>query len=546
MLQDIYNLQGCPTTYTDVWPNDLNAYRVIFLIIPGYLGDAGSQYFTDSQVQDFHEFLLSGGRLVVQGEHSGAFGIDTVNRLLSDLGLGIQQNGDKTFSGSWWPPATDITPDQITDGVAALDFDAASTFHITGAATSLARDYRGDDVVVVEHVPLAPPRPGGDVLVWGDTQVLDNYQLQDNDGDELYDNLRFADNIAMCARQLPIADAGMDQTVDEGDTVTMDGSASTASVVHPPSDSSLVTVSHMNSDYEDSAPLKAGIQSYEWDFESDGVFDYVETPVDAPDGVFDGTTTHVYGDNGVYNATLRIFDDTGAQDTDTCEVTVNNVAPTLTISPFSWDVEIGLRVAGRKYNDVGMSVYENGILAGSVWIERHPGPPNSQRASFPITLHPSKFYNASITFTSEDPPDLGGNPVWIYVEFEDGTVVEISHTFNVQQSKIRDSVHWNHIEPWHVNITAVLLGHGIVLVATATDPGSDDLGFTWSFRTSTTWYNNDGSAGSFPTDPYPSPEGVSPFSVIYTVAFIYSGPETLTLTVEDDDGGLAMATIDLD
>ncbi len=546
MLQDIYNLQGCPTTYTDVWPNDLNAYRVVFLIVPGQHGDAGSHFFTYSQIQDFHEFLLSGGRLVVQGEHSGAFGINTVNHLLSDLGLGIQQNGDKTFSGSWWPPATDITPDQITEGVAALVFDAASTFYITGAATSLVRDYRGDDVVVVEHVPLAPPRPGGDVLVWGDTQVLDNHQLQDKEGDGLHDNLRFADNIAMCARQLPIADAGLDQTADEGDTVTMDGSASMASVVYPPSDPSLVTIWHMNQDFENSAPLKAGIESYEWDFESDGVFDYMETPVDAPDGVFDGTTTHIYGDNGVYNATLRISDDTGAQDTDTCEVTVSNVAPTLTISPFSWDVEIGLRVAGRKYNDVGMTVYENGILVSSVRIERHPGAPKSQTASLRITLDPSKFYNAKVTFTSEDPPDLGGNPVWMYVEFEDGTIVEINHAFNVQQSKIRDSVHWNHVEPWHVNITEVMLGHGAVLVATATDPGSDDLGFKWSFQTSTTWYNNDGSTGSFPTDSYPSPEGVTPFSVIYTVAFIYSGPETLTLTVEDDDGGLAMATIDLD
>lgn len=544
MLQDIYNLQGCPATYTAIWPNDLTTYRVIFLIMPGNHDHAGSSYFTQSQIQEIREFLLSGGRLVVQGDHSGGFGIDTVNRLLSDLGLGIQQNGDKVLVGPE-SPATDITPDQITDGVVALDFNATSTFDITGAANSLVRDHSGDDVVVVEHMPLAPPRPGGDVLVWGDTQVLDNYQLQDNDGDGPHDNLRFADNIAMCSRQLPNADAGLDQTVGEGDVVTLDGSASIASTFYPPSNQSPVIGRIMSQDYEDSAILNGGIVSYEWDFESDGVYDYAETPVDAPDGAFDGMTTHVYGDDGVYYSTLRVSDDTGARDTDTCKVTVSNVAPVLTINPLSWDVEIGLRVAGRKYNDVGMTVYEDGIPAGSVWLERSPGSPKSQTAFLRIILDPSKFYNARVTFTPEDPPNLGGNPVWVYVELEDGTTVEISHTFNVQQSRIRGSSHWNHIEPWDVNVTSFLPRNSVILSATGTDPGSDDLGFRWSFQTSTTWYNNDGSVGSFPTDPYPSSDGVTPFSVTWTVIYAYSGPETLVLTVEDDDGGLTMATIDL-
>ncbi len=86
--------------------------------------------------------------------------------------------------------------------------------------------------------------------------------------------------------------------------------------------------------------VKTKIVSYEWDFESDGIYDYKETEKDAPDGAFDGKTTHIYGDNGIYTVTLRITDETGANDTDTCNVTVNNLPPT--IYPFgSFMVEFG-------------------------------------------------------------------------------------------------------------------------------------------------------------------------------------------------------------
>jgi len=46
-------------------------------------------------------------------------------------------------------------------------------------------------------------------------------------------------------------------------------------------------------------------------------------------GSFDGS--HVYADNGVYTVTVRVFDDDGGMDQETFQVTVNNVAPTLTV-----------------------------------------------------------------------------------------------------------------------------------------------------------------------------------------------------------------------
>ena len=48
-------------------------------------------------------------------------------------------------------------------------------------------------------------------------------------------------------------------------------------------------------------------------------------------GSFDGS--HIYADNGVYTVTVTVMDDDGGVTVQTFEVTVNNVAPTLTVSP---------------------------------------------------------------------------------------------------------------------------------------------------------------------------------------------------------------------
>jgi hypothetical protein len=76
----------------------------------------------------------------------------------------------------------------------------------------------------------------------------------------------------------------------------------------------------------------------------------------------------------------------------------------------------------------------------------------------------------------------------------------------------------------------------------ATDPGSDDLKFTWSWGdgapNSISVYYNDGIG----PDPYPSPQGTFPFSKIDTKLHAYddNGVYYLNLTVEDDDGGVSI------
>jgi hypothetical protein len=276
----------------------------------------------------------------------------------------------------------------------------------------------------------------------------------------------------------------------------------------------------------------AEIVKYEWDFESDGIYDYVETINNALDGTYDGRTNHTYGDDGDYKVTLRITDDQNLTDTDVCYITVQNVNPTVIIESVIMDVEVGLRVAGRKYNNVSMTLYEEGNPIGTVSIERVPGSPDDQMAWLPIILDMTKSYSATVTFTPEDPPKVGGNPVWIYIKFENDEEEKIHHTFNVQQSKKRDSDHWNHVEPWEVDLNVHLIGHEFEITSHVTDPGSDDEILTYTYGSqivTVTLLNNPPNP-----DPYPSPE-VKPMDTTDTTTLIYEGPGTVTLVVKDDD-----------
>ncbi len=225
-LQTYYESLGYPTDYTGTWPMDLNDYRLIMMIAPGNLNDNGLYYFTSTRVAELKDFLINGGRLVVQGEHSGYFGINTVNKLLDDLGVGIQQRADNRLYYIE-PAADDITPDWVTEGVSQLDMDGAgvSSLIVSGSAISLVRDRTGYDLVAVDQVAGAPPRPAGDVVVYGDTQVFDDFQINGYDGDGIFDNYAFAQNLVMWVSNLPpvaVLNPPV-QTIYEGQTAYLSG-----------------------------------------------------------------------------------------------------------------------------------------------------------------------------------------------------------------------------------------------------------------------------------------------------------------------------------
>jgi outer membrane protein assembly factor BamB len=243
-------------------------------------------------------------------------------------------------------------------------------------------------------------------------------------------------------------------------------------------------------------------------------------------------TSHVYGDDGIFIVTLTVTDDDNSTGSISYNVTVLNVDPEVVIESVTMDVEIGLRVAGRKWNNVSMTLSENEKIIGYVSIKRRPGSPDEQMAWIPKVLDLTRTYSAIVHYIPVDPPFLGANPVWIYIKFPNGSIQKIHHTFNVQQSKERDSSHWNHIDPWEVDLMVHLIGWEFDVEYHVTDPGSDDEILTFSCGTQNVTVTHLRNPPN--PDPYPSAE-IDPVDILDIAQLVYEGAGTIILTVEDDD-----------
>lgn len=298
-----------------------------------------------------------------------------------------------------------------------------------------------------------------------------------------------------------------------------------------------------------------------WEFEfgptttssayNDGIGpDPFPSPAINPISVVD-SKTHTYGDNGVFTITLKVEDDDGGITLLTANVTVINIAPTIINIETYMYVNFSLRVAGEKWHSVGIILYEDGIEIWGATVTRFPGDPDEQAATITdVRIDLMKSYTALVDYIPNDPSVngnvWGGNPVWIDMTFEDGSVERLHHTFNVRQSDW-ESDHWNHIDPWEVDFTPHIGGHNITFEAHASDSGSDDLSFLWDFGDGNSSGPNISYNNGMSADPFPSPE-INPMSATSCAVHSYShsGIFTITLTVIDDDGGMTIFTITLD
>ena len=253
------------------------------------------------------------------------------------------------------------------------------------------------------------------------------------------------------------------------------------------------------------------------------------------------TLSHLWGDNGDFTVTLTVMDDDGGVIVEQTVVTVSNVAPTIAGIVHYLNASFAFRIAGEKWHNVEIYLYEDGTEVGYASITRYPGSPNEQMADFgEFSIDFSKTYSAVAYYTPEDDPVngqiWGATPAWVILEYEDGEE-RIHHTFNVRHEDT-----WT----WVIDdFSPYFLGHNITFMATASDPGSDDLTFTWNWgdgNTTENVYYNDGIG----PDPYPSPE-VNPITVTDTVEHSYAsaGTYTVTLLVMDDDGGITSYSLNL-
>jgi len=254
------------------------------------------------------------------------------------------------------------------------------------------------------------------------------------------------------------------------------------------------------------------------------------------------TVEAMYGDDGEYVATLMVSDDAGNRATDSATVTILNTPPA--VVSVETDLrsagDLGLRVAGRKWNRATVTIEADGEPVGTSTAERAPGSPDDQIAWIPGPFDPARRLVAVVTYEPADTGDaaVGGNPVWLLAGGPDAFTVIGHHTFNVQQSERRGTLREIHVDPWIVEVTDALSASVAVIRVRAADNGSDDLTFAWGTGVWATYFND----GLGP-DPRNSPAGVFPFSATDSAEIPYVPGLRVDLTIRDDDGGSVTISI---
>ena len=294
--------------------------------------------------------------------------------------------------------------------------------------------------------------------------------------------------------ELPTADAGGPYETDEGIDVALDGTGS--------------------------SDPGGGALDYAWDFDDDGDFDDATGPTPLFDRV---------GQDGVFTVRLKVSAG-GAFDIDEATVTVNNVAPTISL------------MSDAPVNE-GSLVTVTGLVSDPGWLDPLTATIDWDDGMFEDVagvlenLRPEATLSFSITH-------LYGDNGLFSVEgcgFDDDT--SVCEVIGVPIDNVVPTAEIDESDAVVLNGTPTIVaeaGEPVEFSGRTTDPGSDDLSVTW------TW--DDGTPNDVELylvnppllDPLPSPS-VQPRDVTDTRDHTFADAclYLVQFDVTDDDGGVS-------
>ncbi len=216
-----------------------------------------------------------------------------------------------------------------------------------------------------------------------------------------------------------------------------------------------------------------------------------------PDDTFD--LSHTYADDGSFTVTVSVEDDEGGAGSDTVVVTVNNIAPTVDAGPGGGVNEGSAFVSSGTFSDPGADTFTAAVNYGDS--------PTAQ----PLTLNPGETFDLNhvyqdngvfvVTVTVTDDENAPGSDTFVV------TVSNVAPDFEAGPNEI---------------VPPPVLG-AFSRAVTFTDPGAD----VWSGTV-----NFGDSATNFPLT-------IDQINKSFVISHTYltDGFYTVTVTVQDDDGG---------